>query len=235
MREDLEMRKYIAILAGVCAMLTYAQAYAQLDRLSAEFLRFNGTESATSLAATGTGAVPGTGGIRVYSKTVFVPFMSNSYGFPVLYITISAIGDNHGGESNNVSCNVDGPGGTGSLASVCNPTPGAAIDGAPPGWTTLTHHFAYEAKYGSNNATGLSGGDGGGGTSDMHDNDYYYTWCKNVTPGTHTINLRLGNHSGATTVVPGGSTVFFEKTFVYIDASPKPPFAACSPAVIPRS
>lgn len=227
------MRKFIAVLAGVCVMMITAQAYAQLDRLSAEYLRFNGTESSSAVAATGTAAVPGTGGTRVYSKTVFVPFISNSYGLPVLYFTISAIGDNHGGESNNLSCNIDGPGGVGSLATVCNPTPGSAIDGAPPGWTTLTHHFGYETTYGSNGATGLSGGDGGGGTSDEHDNDYYYTWCKVVTPGLHTVNLRMGNHSGATTPVPGGTTVFFEKAFFFIDVSPRPPFGQCTAGVVP--
>jgi hypothetical protein len=114
------------------------------------------------------------------------------------------------------------------------------VDGAPPGWVTLTHHFAYESKYGSNGLTGQSGGDGGGGTSDEHDNDYYYTWCKPVRPGTHVINLRLGNFSGpavgGVTKVPpnsGGNLVFFEKAFVYIDVSGNPPFGSCNKAVIP--
>ncbi len=229
-------RKILGCLVLLCATFFTAQAYAQnYTRLSAEFLRFDGTETSSTTAATGSTTIPGTGGVRVYSKTVFVPFLSNSYGNPLLYITISAVGDNHGGESNYVSCNVDGPGGLGTFGSVCNPTPSAAIDGAPPGWTTLTHHYAYETTYGSNNATKQSGGDGGGGTSDEHDNDYYYTWCKQVAPGTHTINLRLGNHSGSSTVVPGGATVFFEKAFLFIDVSATPPFGACTKAAVPLS
>jgi hypothetical protein len=244
--ESFIMKKYLTLGAIVFATLLSAQAYAQeISRLSAQFLRFNRTETSSNVAACGPGVVrtgcpttftppPGSGGRRVYSQSVFVPFTS---GTPVLYVTISAIGDNHGGESNYVSCNVDGPGGVGNLGTVCNPESpsGAAVDGAPPGWVTLTHHFAYESKYGSNGKTGQSSGDGGGGTSDMHDNDYYYTWCKPVRPGTHVVNLRLGNFSGSTSPVPGGTLVFFEKAFVYIDVSGNPPFGACNRAVIPAN
>ncbi len=238
------MRKLLTFCATILTLLFSVQASAQeISRLSAQFLRFDRTETASAVAACGPGVVrtgcpavptPGSGGRRVYSKSVFVP---NTSGTPVLYVTISAVGDNHGGESNYLSCNVDGPGGVGNAATVCNPEnpSGAAVDGAPPGWVTLTHHFAYETKYGSNGKTGQSAGDGGGGTSDEHDNDYYYTWCKPVRPGTHIINLRLGNFSGGTTTVPTGTLVFFEKAFVYIDASGNPPFGACNKAVIPTS
>jgi len=225
------------------AGLLAAQAHAQeLQRLSAQWLRFNGTETASTTAATGTVTVPGTGGVRVYSSSVFVPFLS---GGATLYVTIGAIGDNHGGQNNMISCNVDAPGGLPTAASqVCNPTPTTVgIDLAPPGWLTLTHHFDYNISQYVTNAGVISGctpatcGDGGGGLGDMHDNAYYYTWCKPIFPGTHTINLRLGNMTGATSssTFHEGTTVFFEKAFVYIDVSNQPPFGACSAAVIPTS
>jgi hypothetical protein len=139
-----------------------------------------------------------------------------------MYITISAVGDDHFGESNFLSCNVDGPAGVGTLGTVCNPTPTSfGIDLAPPGWVGMTHHFQYQTTYCSNGACGLSGGDGGGGSGDEHDNDYYYTWCKNVSPGSHVVNLRLGNKTGT-------ANVFFEKAFIYIDVSARPPFGACT-------
>src|SRR5229473_7160318 len=142
------MKKSLALLAGVFAVLLAAHAYAQeINRLSAQFKNFGtssfATESSSTTAATGSASVPGTGGVLVYSKTVFVPYLNTPGN--VLYVTISAIGDNHGGESNFLSCNVDGGGGVGSLSTVCSPTPlSTGIDLAPPGWVGLTHHFAYE-------------------------------------------------------------------------------------------
>jgi hypothetical protein len=210
-----------------------AGAFAQeISRLSAQFKNFDGTETTTNLAATGTATNPGTGGALVYSRSVFVPFLAG--GRPVLYVTISAVGDNHNGESNFISCNIDGPGGVGTVSTVCNPTPSrSGVDLAPPGWIGLTHHFSYETTYTSNGLTGLSGGDGGGGTSDEHDNAYYYTWCKRVQPGTRVVNLRLGNHTGPTVCTGCGgrnNNVFFEKAFFYIDVSAALPNGACSPA-----
>jgi hypothetical protein len=235
--------KWVIVVMAL-AMLP-AQAWAvTMSRISAEFLRFDDTESFTNIAACGpdtptrvgcsAASTPGSGGARVYSKTIFAPA-----GTKVLYVTISAVGDNHGGESNYVSCNIDGPSGVGTKTTVCNPLPavvGTSVDAAPEGWTTLTHHFAYATTYGSNGLTGLFTGDGGGGTSDEHDNDYYYTWCVPIPKsGTHTINLRLGNHSGPTTAVASGSEVFFEKAFVFIDGSGKPSGGACAAATLPAS
>ncbi len=170
------MKKHRIVLLAVSLLLIATGALAQeISRLSAQFKNFDGTETTTNVAA----APTGTGGALAYSKAVFVPFLS---GGQVLYITISAVGDNHNGESNFISCNIDGPGGVGSLATVCNPTPTSfGVDIAPPGWIGLTHHFSYEVTYTSNGLTGLSSGDGGGGTSDEHDNAYYYTWCKRVS------------------------------------------------------
>jgi hypothetical protein len=117
------MKKFLTFVAAILAMSLSAQAYAQdIQRLSAQFLRFDRTETTSSTAACGPGAVrsgcpssptPGSGGTLVYSHSVFAPFTFSSTGAnsDVLYVTISAVGDNHGGESNYLSCNIDGPGG----------------------------------------------------------------------------------------------------------------------------
>lgn len=236
------MRKYLTLLAAAFAVLLATRAHAQvLQRLSAQFLNFNGTETTSTTAATGTNLAPGTGGVLVYSHAVFVPFAS---GPQTLYVTLSAVGDDHGGQPNFMSCNVDdAPGGI--PADMCNPTPSSSgVDLAPPGWLTLAHHFDYDiAGYVSAGATfGIfpappctpaTCGDGGGGLGDEHDNDYYYTWCKPITTGTHTINLRMGNKSGptGTAMFHEPTNVFFEKAFIYIDVSDAPPFGACTPAV----
>ena len=223
------MKKHRIVLLAVSLLLIATGALAQeISRLSAQFKNFDGTETTTAVAATGTASVPGTGGALAYSKAVFVPFLS---GGQVLYITISAVGDNHNGESNFISCNIDGPGGVGSASTICNPGTSPGVDIGPPGWIGLTHHFSYEVTYTSNGLTGLSSGDGGGGTSDEHDNAYYYTWCKRVGAGAHTVNLRLGNHTGPTVCAGcagANNNVFFEKAFFYIDVSATPPFGACT-------
>src|SRR6266851_6852634 len=128
------MRKSLTLLAAVLAVLLANQANAQvLQRLSAQTKNFHGTETASTTAATGTAAVPGTGGVLVYSKAVFVPFSS---GPQTLYVTLSAIGDDHGGQPNFMSCNVDDTAG-GIPADMCNPTPtSGGVDTAPPGWLT---------------------------------------------------------------------------------------------------
>jgi hypothetical protein len=210
--------KWRTVLLIVFSVFLVMGAFAQnIQRLSAQFKNFDGTETSTTIAAAPTGA----GGMLVYTKAVVVPFLS---GGQMMYITISAVGDDHFGESNFLSCNVDGPGGVGTPTTVCNPTPTTfGIDLAPPGWIGMTHHFQYQTTYCSNGACGLTGGDGGGGQGDEHDNDYYYTWCKPISPGTHVVNLRLGNKTGLAT-----NRVFFEKAFFYIDVSNTPPFGACN-------
>jgi len=231
------MRKYVTVLMVTCTLLLTTGAFAQISRLSAQFKNFDGTETFTNVAASGTAAAPGTGGTLVYSKALVVGGTAGTS--KAMYITISAVGDDHFGESNFLSCNVDGPGGVGSLTTVCNPTPTTTgVDLAPPGWVGMTHHFKYDTvaggacaaggcvvTYTSNGLSGLTGGDGGGGQGDEHDNDYYYTWCKVVPVGSHVVNLRLGNKTGIASDV-----VFFEKAFFYIDVSPKPPFGACTKA-----
>lgn len=210
--------KWRTVLLIVFSVFLVKGAFAQdIQRLSAQFKNFDGSETSTTTAAAATGS----GGTLVYTKAVVVPFLS---GGAVMYVTISAVGDDHFGESNFLSCNVDGPGGVGTPATVCNPTPTTTgIDLAPPGWVGMTHHFQYNTTYCSNGVCGLSGGDGGGGSGDEHDNDYYYTWCKPISPGTHVVNLRLGNKTGL-----ANNRVFFEKAFFYIDVSNTPPFGGCN-------
>jgi len=230
------MRKSLTLLAAVLAVLLAKQANAQvLQRLAAQTKNFHGTETSSTTAATGTAAVPGTGGVLVYSKAVFVPFSS---GPQTLYLTLSAIGDDHGGQPNFMSCNVDAPSGVPTAASqVCNASTATGVDKAPPGWLTLAHHFDYDISEYVSAATIFSGctpgtcGDGGGGLGDEHDNAYYYTWCKPISTGVHTINLRMGNKTRTTntSTFHENTTVFFEKAIFYIDVSDAPPFGACSP------
>jgi hypothetical protein len=134
------MRNSLKLLIVVAAFaMLPAQAWAvTMSRISAEFLTFDDTESFTHVAACGldtptrsgcsAASTPGSGGARVYSKSIFAPA-----GTKVLYVTISAVGDNHGGESNYVSCNIDGPSGVGTSSTVCNPLPatvGTSVDAA---------------------------------------------------------------------------------------------------------
>ena len=228
------MKRKTLLLTLFSVFLAVSAFGQDIMRLSAQFKNFDGTETFTTVAATGSSTVPGTGGTRVYTKSVFVPALS---GGQVMYITISAVGDDHHGESNFLSCNVDGPGGVGTLSTVCNPTPTTTgVDKAPPGWVGMTHHFQYDnvtgggcsaggcvVTYTSNGTSNLTGGDGGGGQGDEHDNDYYYTWCKPISAGSHVVNLRLGNLTGL-----AANTVFFEKAFIYIDVSSAPPFGSCN-------
>src|SRR6516164_9716678 len=169
--------KWRTVLLIVFSVFLVMGAFAQnIQRLSAQFKNFDGTETSTNIAAAPTGA----GGMLVYTKAVVVPFLS---GGQVMYITISAVGDDHFGESNFLSCNVYGPGGLGRLSTVCSPTPTTTgIDLAPPGWVGMTHHFQYNTvagcagcvvQYTSNGVSFLSGVDGGGGQGDEHENVCY--------------------------------------------------------------
>src|SRR5260370_19538782 len=108
------MKKGFTTATMVLVLLLALQAYAQeINRLSAQFLNFNGTETFSTSVACGPGtsflgcplgAPAGTGGKLVYSKTIFVPFLGTPLN--LLYVTISAVRDKHGGESNFVGCNL---------------------------------------------------------------------------------------------------------------------------------
>lgn len=168
-------------------MIAQAQ---NLIRKSAEFRDFGGETSTTVQAVAG-----GTGGVSIYTKTI-----ATSKGENILYVTMSATGDSHGGDSLEFSCNVDGV--------VCNPGPSGAA-AAPAGWITLLKTPTSTSNTNCN--------DGGGGSADCHDNAIYYQWCA-VLPtaevlvgGPHTVNLRMASGNGA--------TVFVETSHYYIDAT----------------
>jgi hypothetical protein len=166
---------------------------AGLQRLSAEFRNFNGGETSTTLP------IPG---ISAYSKSLAVPG-----GVNTLFVTISTTVDTHGGVAALFSCNVDGV--------FCNPGNGFA---APAGWIALSKHFNYDSVTYNG---GVSGGDGRGGNGDMHDNNVYYTWCTAVTPGNHTVEIRLASSDdgGGSFQDPG---LDMEASHFYIDAASLP-------------
>ncbi len=167
----------LVVLVGGWAAET-ARAQSPLRRFSAEFLNFDGSESATN------SAVPG---IPVYDKTLVTPADVNT-----LYITISTTGDVHHGNAAWFNCNVDGVN--------CNSGFGGAA-GAPAGWIALKKHFNYDSVTYNG---GLSTGDGSGGTGDMHDNSIYYTWCTPISSGTHTVEIRLASSLTGGGADPGG-------------------------------
>jgi hypothetical protein len=169
------------------------QAQGPIHRLSANFKNFNITETLTAAP------VPG---IPAFSRTVMVPTIDNT-----LYVTMFLTADQHLGNGEFFSCNLDGV--------FCNPGMGGA-DGAPPGWITLGKHFNYDfVTYNG----GKSGGNGGGGSGDMHDNAVSYQWCITVAPGSiHTVQIRL-----ASSLDGGGmgnnNDVFFEAAHFFVDSS----------------
>jgi len=178
-----------------------AQAQGPIHRLSAQFKNFDVTETTTP------SAVPG---INAYTKTVLVPSTDNT-----LYITISAVGDTHKGNAGWFSCNLDGDPTLVPIGAYCNPGSGGHA-GAPAGWLSLEKHFNYDfVTYNG----GITGGDGGGGNGDMHDNSIQYQWCVSVVPGSmHTVQIRL-----ASSLTGGGAglnnNVFFEAAHFYVDSS----------------
>jgi len=196
--KSLWMLSLIPLLAGLLSvgpwMPSQAQAQGTLHRLSAEFFGFDGIELSTTLA------VPG----QVFStERLDVP-----QGDTVLYVTVSAQADVHGGAALLLSCRVDG--------AFCNPGTGL-FDAGPPGWVTVLK--VPVANSGASNCN-----DGGGGAGDCHDNHVAATWCVPINPGTRTIELRL-----ATSIA--GETVFMERGHIYIDSNdPFDPSGTCVPA-----
>jgi hypothetical protein len=220
------MRKtHLTLLITVAVGLLAVEAYGQtIDRLSAQYLSFNGeTLCVAQSPACPAAAAGGTGGELVYSHTVFVPLISGS---PVLFVSFAAQGDQHGGSAEFLSCNING--------SPCNAGGGGA-GGAPTGWVNVGHHFQYQnVTYCSGlnqNDCRLTAGDGGGGSGDAHDNTIYAHWCVHVSPGLNTVNIRLANGATGTTN-PAGVTniVYFEKAHIFIDAAQPAPGNDCTNA-----
>jgi hypothetical protein len=183
------MKRYATIVMAVLAILFAAdigvpsEADAFLLRLAAHFRSFT-AETVTAVAAS-------SGGIPIYGPVgVFAPASG------VLYVTMSIAADQHFGRGAAFTCIVDG--------AFCNAGGGPA-GAAPPGWIALQRIPAVST------ATNCNQGGGGGG--DCHDNGIYYTWCRRVGAGTHSVSLRMGG------LPPGTGQVFMEKGHFFVDFS----------------
>jgi hypothetical protein len=215
------MERRLALIAAitVCAVLslgirvTQSGAQATLLKFSDESLGFPGEISTNvSVLPTTTPANP-LGGTQIYSKTLFKPLGLRSFE-----INWNCTGDVHSGVAEELRAQVDGV--------DCNPA-GAGAEGNPDGWTVVMKHFNYESSYLlPDGFTALfPGGDGGGGTGDMHDNVCTYSWCCPVSSsaGAHTLTVRMGTSCGTgqtPTCDPSVDTaVFEEKVHVAIDGS----------------
>jgi hypothetical protein len=176
----------IAVAALVIAVALPLIAHAtHLRRLAANFTAFDGLEVSTDCGIAATSACP-SAPLTIYNKTVTVPLGNN-----VIYVTLSATGDSHGGAAVLLRCLVDG--------SACGGTTFAG--GA--GWIRLQKTpDAY-----SDNCN-----DGGGGGGDCHDNSITYTWCKSVGTGTRTVKLQLASSDEF-------DRVFMEGVSVYVDVN----------------
>jgi hypothetical protein len=133
-------------------------------------------------------AAHATGGIAVYDVDFFTGGDINT-----LYVTVSGVGDDHGGARNDLACVVDG--------NPCNDTVTDPVAGAPSGWVTVMRHPNYNREYphgATPDATGDApaatfNGDGGGGAGDLHDNSINYTWCAPIDSGKYHAH-RSGMH-----------------------------------------
>jgi len=106
-----------ALLIALSMPISLPAQQTLLNRLAADFLNFDGTQTMTALAPPG---------ISVYTKSVFVP------GTPVdnntIYVTVSTTGTTQPPAAALFQCLVDG--------SPCNPGFGG-ITGGPAGWVYL--------------------------------------------------------------------------------------------------
>jgi hypothetical protein len=191
------IRTSLIISLFVLGFVVSAQAQ-NLIRKSAEFRNFGGFADESFTDA-------GVPGISIYTKAV-----ATGIGENILYVTISATGDTHGGAASWFSCSVD----TGSGPVFCNPGSGGAA-GAPGGWIALNKLPAA--------TTATNCDDGSGGTGDCHDNSITYQWCTVLpaafvaTGGAATVNLRMASSNPS--AVAGADTVFIEAAHFYIDAT----------------
>lgn len=186
--------EFLAATFLLCASSADAQV---LQRHVAEF-RFGGEQFSNVSAV----AFPGPpDGVQIYTRNFALPATQRT-----VFITLSTTGDAHEGVSHWFSARLN--------ARPCSPLGGGA-DGAPAAWISLQKHFDYEnITYRSNGVGGLSGGDGGGGNGDMHDNGIYYTWCclENVQPGAINVaEIRMATSNA-------GDPVFVEDSHYYVDS-----------------
>jgi len=187
----------LTALASLVAIATPTLAGGPLLRLDANWNYF-GFEASTLNDADNPTAL--TGGTAVYTKVVFVPAGANT-----IYVTMSTTGDGHDGAASCFTALVDG-----AFFNAGTQGAAACADGdlAPPtqvgGWVNLLKTPAGGGAVNCN--------DGGGGDGDCHDNGIYYTWCTPITPGTHTVEVRMATDTQ-------NSVVFIEQAFFYVDAS----------------
>jgi hypothetical protein len=186
---------------GFFAIPQDAEAQGVLKRLSAEWNE--GGEQATATTANPLGFPVLPDGTAIYSKTVFTGSAST------LYVTFETQGDAHNGAANWFSCRIIDSAGP----RLCDTPGGGGAAGAPHGWTSKNKHFNYNTTYTLPDGTIASGGDGGGGQGDTHDNSISHEWCAQVSRDEAvTVELRMATSDA-------GSTVFIENTNVYIDGS----------------
>ena len=205
-----------------------------LHRLSAEFQNTSSLGVADEISTTAAPAAGGTGGTPTYSKTLSIPF-------DVVYVTFSAQGDTHGGATLAMSANVTD---AAAVTTVCQPMagqtgPGGGGTAGPPGWMALNKlptNPTLDALDVTGDAVPNTSGDnncddGNGGSADCHDNTIYFSCCLRITPDTastkHTVQIRLASEPNPQT--PSTPTsVFYERSTIYIDASTDPGGTLCS-------
>jgi hypothetical protein len=207
------MRKHLtitlsALIAALSLLVFFVVKEAPAGTRFSFDAEFRGSAEGGETSTTATAL---SGGVPIFSKTVFVPNRVNT-----LFFTISTQADNHNGVALQLECLIDG--------NPCTPDFGGPAADAPPGWITPHKLFDYDVDYIlPDGVTLATAGDGGGGAGDSHDNSLEHTWCIPVTPGLHTVSLNMGNSCGeALTPVCDPSvdtTVFIENENYIIDGS----------------
>jgi hypothetical protein len=203
----------------VASAATWANA-GPLHRLSAEF------QNSTSIGGAGeilTNATPADGGLLVYQKTLSIPF-------DVAFITFSAQGDAHNGSALLMQASVTDSAGN---ETICQPLAGQTGDGGggpslAPQWMTL---LKLPVSSADTSATSNNCNDGGGGPADCHDNTIMFSCCVDLGHrhhGKQTVNIRLADLPGG-----DGNFAFYERSTIYIDASPNPGGNLCNGVGLP--
>jgi hypothetical protein len=199
---------------------------APLQRMAADF------QNNTTVGGTGeisTTATPTSGGLLVYQKTLSIPF-------EVVYITFSAQGDVHNGSALLMQAAVDDAAGN---ETICQPMAGQTGGGGGgptvfPQWMTLLKVPVISTVTAAPDGFTTNCNDGGGGSGDCHDNTIMFSCCALIRPDsgtpptTHTVNIRLAD-------LPGGDSnfAFYERSTIYVDASPNPGGKLCTGAGLP--
>lgn len=151
------------------------------------------------------GNPPGTGGLTIYDKDFLARATDNT-----IYVTFSGTGDTHFGARLQLAALLDGV--------ACAPG-GNPVGAAPPGWVTLSRHADHPEL--------AFGGDGSGGSGDLHDNSIHYTWCCPVPPvvgddddGDRVLrNVVINLASRPVPASDPPANAFVEGVFLFIDGN----------------